>query len=508
MRDAVVQALIGFEWFILVYFVVLNTVYLAMVVLGALEVRRTRRWEPTSDLDEIFANPLTPGVSVVAPAYNEELSILESVRAILRLRYPEFELIVVDDGSTDRTFEILREEYDLQPIERVIPQAVPTLGKVLSVHAAAGDVPLIVVRKENTGRRSDASNVGISAARKPLVCIVDSDSVLDENALLLVARPFVEDPERVVATGGVVRAMNGAVVRDGVIQDVRLPTNWLARIQVVEYLRSFLLGRTGWSRIGGLLIISGAFGLFRRDLLHRLGGYDLENIGEDAEMVTRIHAAMRDEGVDYRIVFVSEPVCWTEVPDRLRGLAGQRRRWSLGGAEVIWKHRRLVGNPRYGVVGLLTLPFFLLFEVLGPVIELIGLVTLVVGAALGLLNPQFALLVGAVAVFYGLLLSAVAIAVEEFSFRRYRRWSDLLLTLASSLLEWVGYRQLHAWWRLQGLYAAVRGRRLEWGVIERTGFASDGTGGSDDDDSGPDTPRTPPSTADPADRPLAGKAVE
>lgn len=505
MRDAVVQALIGFEWFVLVYFVVLNTIYLAMVVLGALEVGRTRRWEPTSDLDEIFANPLTPSVSVVAPAYNEELSIVESVRSVLRLRYPEFELIVVDDGSTDRTFELLREGFDLRPVERVVPQAVPTLGKILSVHAAAGDVPLVVVRKENTGRRSDAANAGIAAARKALVCIVDSDSVLDENALLLVARPFVEDPERVVATGGVVRAMNGAVVREGVIEDVRLPTNWLARIQVVEYLRSFLLGRTGWSRVGGLLIISGAFGLFRRDLLHRLGGYDLENIGEDAELVTRIHAAMRDDGTDYRVVFVAEPVCWTEVPDRLKGLASQRRRWSLGGAEVLWKHRRMVGNPRYGVVGLLTLPFFLLFEILGPVVELIGLLTLVLGASLGLLNTEFALIIGAVAVVYGLLLSAVAIAVEEFSFRRYRRWSDLLLTIAASLLEWVGFRQLHAWWRLQGLWAAARGRRLEWGVIERTGFGGVGSEG-DDDEQHPAPP--PASTTDRGDRSLVGKGVE
>lgn len=497
MRDAIVQALVGFEWFILFYFLLLNTVYLVTVILGALEVRHTRRWEPTSDLDEIFANPLTPGVSVVAPAYNEELSILESVRSILRLRYPEFELIVVDDGSTDNTFGLLRDEFDLRPTQRLVPSLVPTIGEVTEVHEAAGDVPLVVVRKTNTGRRSDATNAGINAARKPLVCIVDSDSVLDENALLLVARPFVEDPEHVVATGGVVRAMNGAVVRDGVIEDIRLPKGWLARIQVVEYLRSFLLGRTGWSRIGGLMIISGAFGLFRTDLLHRLGGYDLENIGEDAELVTRIHKTMHDEGVEYRVVFVAEPVCWTEVPDKLKGLAGQRRRWSLGGAEVIWKHRRMLGNPRYGVIGMLTLPFFLLFEILGPVVELVGLISLVLGASLGLLDPQFALIVGGLAIAYGLLLSAAAIAVEEFSFRRYRRWSDLLLTIATSFLEWFGFRQLHAWWRLQGLWAAVRGRRVEWGEIERTGFS----GGDDDEDSG----TTP---AGPADRPLAGNAVD
>ena len=501
MRDVVAQALLAFEWFVLVYFVVLNTIYLVMVVLGALEVRHTRRWAPTSDLDEIFANPLTPGVSIVAPAYNEELSIVESVRSILRLRYPEFEVIVVDDGSTDSTFALLHEEFDLRETSRVIPQIVPTLGSVTSVHAAAGDVPLIVVRKENTGRRSDASNVGINAARKALVCIVDSDSVLDESALLLVARPFVEDPEHVVATGGAVRAMNGAVVRGGVITDVRLPGSWLARIQVIEYLRSFLLGRTGWSRVGGLMIISGAFGLFRRDLLHRLGGYDLENIGEDAEMVTRIHRSMRDEDTDYRIVFVAEPVCWTEVPDQLKGLAGQRRRWSAGGAEVVWKHRRMVGNPRYGVVGLLTLPFFLLFEVLGPVVEAIGLILLVLGASLGLLDAEFALLIGAVAIFYGLLLSAAAVAVEEFTFRRYRRWSDMLLTIASFLIEWAGYRQLHAWWRLQGLIAFARGRRVEWGEIERTGFGDGGDeeGGDEHDGEGASAP---------ARRALAGQALD
>lgn len=472
MRDAVIAALTGFNWFVLIYFLALNGGYLLLIGLAGVDLGKRVRRESVSGQDDIFANPLTPGITVVAPAFNEALSIVDSVQSLLGLRYPQLEVVVVDDGSTDDTFELLRAAFDLEPIERTIPDDIPTVGAVRSVHAARTGDPLIVVRKDNAGRRSDPINVGVNAARFPLVCVVDADSLLDEGALLAIVKPFVDEPERVVASGGVIRAVNGSVVDRGRITECRMPPTWLGRIQVVEYLRSFLLGRTGWSRLGGLLIISGAFGLFRRDILVEVGGHHQDCIGEDAELTARIHRRMRDEGRDYRIVFVSEPVCWTEVPDNAAALASQRRRWSRGLVEVLWIHRGMMLNRRYGALGMLTLPYYLMFELLGPVVELFGLAAIGTGLILGIVDPGLAILVAAAALGYGLMLGLAAICVEELTYRRYRRWRDLALVIAAAFVEQAGPRQLQAYWRLQGIWSAVRSQEATWEPLARTGFGT------------------------------------
>ena len=472
MSEAVEAALVWFNWLVLGYFMALNTSYLVLLVTATAEFAGHLRRAPFAGHDDDFASPLTPPVSLIVPAYNEEAGIEEAVRAMLALRYPHFEVVVVDDGSTDRTFEILSEAFDLVEVPKVVADDVPTVGAILSVHASRAGDPLLVVRKVGAGRKTDALNVGINVAANPLVCMVDADSLLEEEALLRVAKPFVDDPLRTVATGGVIRPANGSSVYRGRVVDSHLPRAWLPRIQVVEYLRAFLVGRSGWSRFGGLLVISGAFGLFRRDLLVEVGGYDLDTIGEDAELIARLHRHLRRQRRDYRIVFVSEPVCWTEVPATLGALANQRRRWSRGMAELIWTHRRMMLNPRYGRIGMVVLPYQLVFEVLGPVLEVAGLLSIGLGVAVGLVDVGFALLFAAVALGYGLLLSLAALTVEEFSFHRYRRWRDLGGGLVAAVAENFGYRQLHAWWRLQGLVAALRARPAAWGTMARIGFGT------------------------------------
>ncbi|MCU1430446.1 MAG: hypothetical protein JWL83_4446 [Actinomycetia bacterium] len=470
MAHLVRQAIIDFDWFVLGYFVVLNTIYLALVAIAAVAMARAVGRAAFSGYDDIFANPLTPSVSILVPAYNEASEIVESVRAMLGLRYPEFEVVVIEDGSTDDTFARLAEAFDLVQVPRVIPPLVRAMGEVLSVHMPRGGEPLVVVRKVNTSRRSDALAVGVNASRHSLICMVDADSILEEGALLGVAKPFVDDPERVVAVGGVLRAINGTTVDGGRIVDARMPKTWVERIQVIEYLRAFFLGRVGWSRMKGLLIVSGAFGLFRRDVVIEVGGLNLESLGEDAELVSCIHQHLRETKQPYRVVFASEPVCWTEVPPTARILARQRRRWSYGLAQVLWNHRRMIGNPRYGLIGLLVLPYYLLFELLGPVVELVGLAAVITGLALGYLNVQFGLLFATVSVAYSVFLSVAALTVEEFSARRYRRWSDLRAGLVAAVLENIGFRQLHAWWRLRGLVAAILRRPAPWGAMPRAGF--------------------------------------
>ncbi|MDT5037403.1 MAG: hypothetical protein QOE03_2588 [Micromonosporaceae bacterium] len=455
---------------ILTYFLLINTSYLVLIGLAVIEFVHHARRAPLSGFDETYRSPLTQPVSVLVPAYNEEAGIVESVHAMMALRYPVFEVVIIDDGSTDATFDRLAAEFDLVEVPRVIPRDAPTTGEVLSVHVPRlRPEPLVVVRKVNGGK-TDALNTGINLARHPLVCMVDADSILDPQALLSVAKPFADDPLRVVAAGGVVRIANGCTVVAGRIVDTRMPRGWLPRVQVIEYLRAFLLGRTGWSRLGGLLIISGAFGIFRRDLLIELGGLDHHTIGEDAELVVRMHRHLRRSRRDYRIVFVAEPVSWSEAPSSMRVLGRQRRRWHRGITEILTKHRTAIGNPRYGRIGLVSLPYYLVFELLAPFVELAAVLLVPLGLLAGSIDYAFAVRFLFVAYGYALLINLIALTVEEYSFHRYSRWSDLAAAVAAAVLENVGYRQLTACWRIHGAWSALVGSRSVWGEMTRTGF--------------------------------------
>jgi cellulose synthase/poly-beta-1,6-N-acetylglucosamine synthase-like glycosyltransferase len=455
---------------IFVYFLVLNTSYLVLIVLASQEFVKHLRRAPFAGADDMFRSPLTLPVSVIVPAYNEGTGIIAAVQAITALRYPRFEVVVVDDGSSDDTFELLRDHFDLVAVPRVVPHDVPTRTAILAVYVARGNAEnLVVVRKENGGK-ADALNVGINVARHPLICMVDADSVLDPDALLSVAKPFGDDPLRVAACGGVIRIANGCTVVGGRVVDVRMPRPWLLRIQVVEYLRAFLMGRTGWSRLGGLVVISGAFGIFRRDLVVRIGGLDHDTIGEDAELVVRLHHDLRERGEDYRVVFVAEPVSWSEAPSSLRVLGRQRRRWHRGIAEILSKHRRMIFNPRYGRIGLLALPYYVLFELLAPFVELGALVLLPLGLWIDAIDVDFAWRFALVAYGYGLLVSLTALLIEEVSFHRYPRFSDLCRGVLAAVAENFGYRQILAVFQVSGAWSAWRGRQAVWGTMQRQGF--------------------------------------
>ncbi|MGZ4686751.1 glycosyltransferase family 2 protein [Oryzihumus sp.] len=470
-RGVVTWLLHAFEVPVLVYFLVINTSYLLLILMAAGGfVAHLRRLEHAGR-EETVSSQLAPGVSLLVPAYNEAAGIVPSVQAMLALRYPRHEIVVIDDGSTDDTFERLREAFDLVRVDRELPRDVPVKARVIDVWVPRdGRTRLVAVRKENSGK-TDALNVGINAASEPLVAMVDADSLLDPDALLTVAKPFADDPIRTVATGGVVRAANGCTVVAGRIVEIRTPRQWLPRVQIVEYLRAFLLGRTGWSRLGALILISGAFGLFRRDVLVEVQGLDTDSIGEDFELVMRIHRHMRRAKRDYRVEFVSEPVSWTEVPANLTVLRSQRRRWHRGLWEVLWKYRGMVLNPRYGRIGMIALPWYWVFELLAPALELAGIILVPLGLALGLVNVRFALLFVLVAYGYAIVVTLAAMAVEELSFHKYPRWRDLGATLLASVAENVGYRQLTAWWRVEGWWAGLRRGTHVWGTMTRQGFA-------------------------------------
>ena len=476
--DAVVEWLrTGVVWVmtvtavpILVYFVVINASYLLLILLASVDFRAQHRRREAEV--ESFGGAMTPGVSLLVPAYNEEAGIVTSVQALLSLRYPRHEVVVVDDGSTDATFERLRSAFDLVALPRVLPEDVPVRARILDIHVPRdGRTRLLVVRKENSGR-SEALNVALNAATEPLVAMIDADSILEPDALVRVTQPFVDDPTRMVAAGGAIRPVNGSRVVAGRIVSVRMPTSWLARIQVVEYLRAFLLGRTGWSRFGALVLISGAFGLFRRDVVVEVGGLDPDSIGEDFELVLRIHRRLRDRDRDYRVAFVPEPVLWTEVPSTAAVLRRQRKRWHRGLWETLWAYRGMVFRPRYGRVGMIALPYYWVFELFAPLLEAFGIVIVPLALLVGVVNIPYAVLFLVLAYGLAVLVTLSAMAAEEWSFHRHERWRDLGLTLVASVLENIGYRQLTVLWRLEGWWASLRGKQQVWGVMTRSGFES------------------------------------
>jgi cellulose synthase/poly-beta-1,6-N-acetylglucosamine synthase-like glycosyltransferase len=463
------DVLLVYTLFTFFYFVILNGLYLFLTLLAWRQMGSDVRARGYLGLDEVFRSPLTPGVSVLVPAFNERAVIVESVRSLLALRYPSHEVVVVNDGSDDETVSVLREAFELAPVRKVLRDAIPTKA-IRGTYVSRNHPNLLVVDKENGGR-SDALNAGVNAARYPYVCVIDADSLLEEDALLKVAKPILDDPNLLAATGGTIRIANGCTIDHGRVVEVRLPKSRFATVQVLEYFRAFLVARVGWSRLNALGIISGAFGLFHRSLLETVGGYWTETVGEDFELTLRLHRYLRERGEPYKIAFISDPVCWTEVPTEFSTLGRQRRRWQRGLWEALRRHARLIGRPRYGVLGLVAMPYFLLFEFLSPMFALLGLVVTVLWWLVGGLSTVYFLAFLAVSIGLGLLLTTAALALEEFSYQRYRKRREVARLLAYAVLENIGFRQLHDIWRALGYVDIVRGKR-EWGAQQRRGFAT------------------------------------
>jgi YaiO family outer membrane protein len=461
----------AFNWietFLIVYVAAINAVYLLLILVGYFVLRRERPF-PISSREQLLRSPLLPSIAVIAPAYNESATCRESVRNMLALRYPSHEVIVVNDGSKDDTLKILIDEFKLYKSGRTPFATIPT-KPIRAIYESRDPIRLVVVDKENGGK-SDASNAGINFARAQLVCVVDSDSLMEPDSLLYVAKPFLEDPTT-IATGGIIRVVNGCRVQGGQVVEVRAPRRLLPLFQAVEYLRAFLGGRVAFSFLNSLLIISGAFGLFDRQAIVEAGGYRPDAIGEDMELIVRLHRIWRSAGRKYRVVFVPEPVCWTEVPEKLRILRSQRNRWQRGTVDSIRRHKVMLLNPRFGAVGLVALPYFFLFEMIGPAIELLGYELTLFGIAFALISPQTAVLFLIVSILFGILLSMSAVALEELTKRRYPAPADLARLFAAAILENLGMRQLMTIWRTRGLIDGIRKVKKGWGVMERRGFAA------------------------------------
>jgi cellulose synthase/poly-beta-1,6-N-acetylglucosamine synthase-like glycosyltransferase len=457
----------GFNTFILFYFLVLNSTYLLLFFLSLGEILRFVRRTYFSDYRQIMQSEMTWPISILVPAHNEEKTIVETVQSLMRVSYGEFEIIVVSDGSVDGTVQRLIEHFELRRMDRMVRRSLET-RPVRGIYGSLVHRNLVVVDKERGGK-ADALNAGINLSRYPLFCSFDADSVIEDNALLKVVKPFMEHPAETVAAGGIVRIANGCEVRDGRVTRIGLPDRLLPILQVVEYLREFLIGRVSWSFLRSVLIISGAFGLYRKDVVIEIGGYSNDTDTEDLELVVRLHRHLRERKLNYRIVFVPDPVCWTEVPASIPVLWRQRNRWHRGLIQTLLPRWRMLFNPRFGPVGLVGIPFFLFFEMLGPFVEFLGYGVVVVSYLVGLLSTEFLILFITVAIIYGILLSIAAVLLEEISFRRYPGWLNLAKLIIAGVVEHFGYRQMVALFKVKA-FLDVIGRRRGWGRMDRVGF--------------------------------------
>ncbi|HEY8259253.1 MAG TPA: glycosyltransferase [Gemmatimonadales bacterium] len=504
LRFLVATALAAQPLFI-TFFLLHNTYTLALIVLSARQVRRRVTSHFVEDLDLIDTSDLTKPLTMIIPAYNEEVTIVDSVTSLVNCEYPRFEIVVVNDGSTDRTLERLREAFGLRVAELPYRAAIAT-APVRAMYEATIALPrsairVAVIDKQNGGK-ADALNAGINASTAPYIVSLDADSILDEHALKELMRVVQEDP-RVVAVGGQVAIANGCTVRHSRVTEVRLPTRPLARFQMVEYLRSFTTGRTGLDRLESVLILSGVFAVFEKATLIRAGGYLTpfvrhriveEYVGtgagtvcEDMEIVVRLHRYVRDKGLDRRIAFLPHPVAWTEVPETLESLRKQRGRWYRGLRESLRYHRGMLGRRPFGRIGWFALPAFWLFEYLGPLVEVTGYVLVlflfIVERTVGgrLIDPAFLWAFLLASLGYGTLVNVAAVLVGAWRFRAgladhlqrrllpFGGWREVLVLLGYAVMENFGFRQLTLYWRLRGLWDAWRGKK-GWEKFARVGF--------------------------------------
>ena len=466
MRDLVAGLIAFADGTIIWYFLAVNSFYALLLFLSVPEIWKHWKVVHHEDLQSYLGLEALPPISVIIPAHDMAASIIQSVDAQLALEYPHREVIVIDDGSTDDTFERLRESYELYEVPPAFPARIDT-QPVLGYYRSRTRSHLLVIEKENGGK-ADALNAGINSARYPLVVAVDADTIVARDALLRLARPFLLG-ENVAAAGGTIRVANGARIERGQVVEARIPTNFLAAVQVPEYLRAFLFGRLGWNRLGGNLIVSGAFGLFQRSYLQAIGGYRTGNVVEDLDLVVRLHQYLRTQGIPYDIPFVPDPVAWTEVPSDIQSHRRQRERWHRGLIMTMAQHWRMLFNRKFGIIGFVTVPFFVFGEILAPIVEVFGYILTIVGLSMGLVNTQYAMLFLAAALGYQMFLSIWAVVLEETTFRLYDRPGDFMRMIGYAIVEPFGYRQMTVLWRLQGLWNALRARR-HWGKIRRTGF--------------------------------------
>lgn len=459
-----------------VIFLLFTTILFTMFsIMGYLATRNSLHYKHKNsfiDLSKVMASPMAPSITIIAPAYNEGLTIVENIRSLLSLRYVNYEVMVVNDGSKDDTLKKMIEAYDLYEIEYIPDpewRSKPIRGVYKSRHRSFDK--LTVIDKENGGK-SDALNTGIQLSRNQFVGCIDVDCLLLPDALLHVVKSFYQRSEKkVIAVGGVIRIANSCKIQGGMLQEIRLPKNWLAKFQLLEYTRSFLLGRMAWGRIDSLLIISGAFGFFDRELALEVGGYDTNTVGEDMEIIFRMRRHMHERKLPYTVEYIPDPLCWTEVPESTKILINQRDRWARGNLETLYKHKDMFFNPKFGRLGMLSYPYWFFYEWMAPILEFLGFFSIIAFYFLGILNIEFFIAITLMVYAFSIMFSLYAILWDVYSYNEYTRTKDILILVFCALIEPLTFHPLVVWSAIRGNYKKLFKIKSGWGSQVRKGFA-------------------------------------
>lgn len=448
--------------------------YLILALLSYMEIRKYIHAFGYVKSNLLLSSPIVPRVSILAPAYNEALNIVANVRSLLSLQYTDMELVIINDGSKDNSMDLLIEAYKLEktsfyPYEYVSCKKIK--GVYRSVHPSFSR--LVVVDKENGGK-SDALNAGINVSSGKLFACIDVDCILEPNSIIKMVIPFIrERSKKIIATGGVIRIANDCVFKGGRLQKVRLPNSWICRWQVLEYMRSFLLGRMGWARVNGLLLISGAFGLFNRKLAIEAGGYRHDTVGEDMELVVRMRRIMEEKRIPYAVKFIPDPLCWTEAPSSWKILGRQRNRWTRGTMDTLKFHRKMLFNPRYRFTGMVSFPYWLFFEWLAPIIEFLGIIITILLLVLGYVNVKFLILTIILVYSFAVMISMYALWTDQRTYMQYKDRGDQWRLILAAFLEPFIYHPFLVWSALKGNIDYFSGKK-SWGTMTRRGIAKNG----------------------------------
>jgi cellulose synthase/poly-beta-1,6-N-acetylglucosamine synthase-like glycosyltransferase len=457
-------------WIVIAFGLIQTAVYLLQLILAAYALSRRPPVARSSLLWHRYGD-IAPPISLIVPAYNEQMNVVESIHSMLALEYPAYEVIVVNDGSKDETLQRVIDAFELVSVRRPFEETLKH-EPIRGIYASPRSDRLFVVDKSNGGK-ADAQNAGINVSRAPIFCVIDGDSILEPDALLRAVQPFIDDPERTIAVGGTIRIANNSTIESGRVKTVRLPTRILPLFQVVEYLRAFLMARLAWSQVNTLMLVSGAFGMFRRREAVAVGGFTKGSMGEDLDFVVKLHRYMLDNKKEYRIQFIPEPVCWTEAPETLAVLARQRSRWQRGALEVFFRYPSMLFNLRYGRVGFLGFGHILVVDVLGPIMEVLGYILMPLFWLMGVLSTEHLLAYTALVFVYGVFVSVASLILEELELKRFPRPRDLAILTLAAVAENFGYRQLNNFWRVKGYWQYLRADN-SWGEMTRTGFSKQG----------------------------------
>ena len=442
--------------------------YLIISLISIREILLYKRKNSLIDFKKLLSSPYTPAISIIAPAFNEGKTIISNVHSLLSLQYPRYEVIIVNDGSSDSTLIKLVKEFSLVIVDFAYHEHITT-GPIRGIYKSTDPAysKLIVLDKENRKNKADALNTGINIAANPYYVCCDVDCIIDNQALLKLIKPVLDEEKRVIANGAVIRIANGCDVEQGFLVNVKAPKNFLTSIQEVEYLRSFLLGRMAWSKINGLIIVSGGIGLFDKKVAVAVGGYDTKSFGEDMEMTVRMRKYMNNLRIDYQVKYIPESLCWTEVPPNLNIFIKQRVRWTKGLVQTLLDHRKMWFNTKYGRMGIISFPYWIFYEWLAPLIEFFGLLIYIYLIASGLINLEFSLLLLGFVFSYAVMITTISIIWEEYSNQVYKSKKEIFQLLMVVLLEPFFYHPLIILSSIKGNLSLLFHTKHQWGDMGR-----------------------------------------